>query len=131
MSKLIFFLILSFILIFSQGCTAVSKLPKLLTLKRLGDSQKHMERYIQTKKQHLAKLIQDIEAGRLNSGLTHQEFIAAYGEPVLYLESEPADRGKTLLYRHPTQYFDTDRVYVYFDQDLILDSWDYQPAEAP
>lgn len=132
MSKLFFFFCLAALFVF-QGCALISKAPQLLTLKRLGDSQDQMARYIEKQKKNLNKLISDVNDGKLHKGLSYQEIITAYGGPVLSWDRDPEQKGisKELLYRHPTEYFDTDRIYLYFGQDLKLSGWDYQPAQTP
>jgi hypothetical protein len=123
-----FFLLISFIFL-SSGCALFTKAPQLLTLKRLGDNQKLMERDIEKKKKNLTKLINDIKADKLKKGTSYNRCIRIYGEPVLEKLTAKDSEEKRLLYRHPTEYFDTDKVYLYFNQQLELVAWKYIPAK--
>ncbi|MCF7870146.1 MAG: hypothetical protein K9L69_02795 [Candidatus Omnitrophica bacterium] len=123
-----FFLLINFIFLFS-GCALFTKAPQLLTLKRLGDSQKLMEGDIEKKKKNLAKLINDIRADKLKKGIAYNRFIRLYGEPVLEKSISKDSKEKRLLYRHPIKYFDTDKVYLYFNQEAKLIAWEYVKAE--
>lgn len=123
----LFFIFLSLTLL--QGCALFTKAPQLLTLKRLGDSQKQMELDVEAKKKNLEKLIKDIEADKLERGLSFKKFISRYGEPVLEKEVKKGGRMKKLLYRHPVEYFNTDKVYLYFDSNLELAAWKYEKKQ--
>ncbi|MFO8053499.1 MAG: hypothetical protein R6U54_06045 [Candidatus Omnitrophota bacterium] len=114
------------------GCALFTKAPQLLTLKRLSTSQKMMEKDIAKKKKNLEKLINDIEADKIKKGTSYKRFIRLYGKPVLEKvvnKENKENKEKRLLYRHPTEYFNTDKVYVYFDQKSKLIAWKYLPAK--
>jgi hypothetical protein len=111
-----------------NGCALFTKAPQLLTLKRLGDSQKLMERDVEKKKKNLAKLMDDIKTDKLKKGTSYNRFIRLYGKPILEKLIDKDTKEKKLLYRHPIEYFDTDKVYIYFDQQQ-LSAWKYIPAE--
>lgn len=121
------FLLIVFMFLFN-GCALFTKAPQLLTLKRLGDSQKLMERDVEKKKKNLAKLMDDIKTDKLKKGTSYNRFIRLYGKPILEKLIDKDTKEKKLLYRHPIEYFDTDKVYIYFDQQQ-LSAWKYIPAE--
>ncbi|MCF7870941.1 MAG: hypothetical protein K9L77_02710 [Candidatus Omnitrophica bacterium] len=125
--KLLFAFIVSTTIL--GGCAFFSKLPQLLTLKRVSSSQKQMERCVEKKKKYLKKLKKDIDENKLEKGITYRRFIKLYGEPVLEKDSGKKNIKKVLLYRHPTEYFNTDKVYIYFDLSDKLVSWEYQKQE--
>ncbi len=120
------FLILIFLL---PGCALFTKAPQLLTLKRLGDNQKQMQKYVAKQKKYLEKLINDIEVKKLEKGTGYNRFIRIYGEPVLEKNIKKGDFRKRLLYRNPVEYFDTDKVYIYFNHQLELVAWKYKKAD--
>lgn len=128
MNKKLQALLLVLIFIF-QGCALFTKAPQLLTLKRLGDNQKQMQRHVDKKKKYLEKLINDLKNKKLKKGTTYKRFIRSYGEPVLEKDVQKGDLQKRLLYRNPVQYFNTDKVYIYFNQQLELIAWKHIPAE--
>ena len=59
-------------------------------------------------------------------------FIRTYGDPVLTVHSDQeASEVETLLFRHPTDYFTSDRVYATFDESGKLISWEHKPYQKP
>ncbi len=64
---------------------------------------------------------------RLKQGIAKGKFIRTYGEPVLSKKTVEPLGEERLLYRHPTEYFQSDKVYVYFDEGGRLTRWEYKP----
>ncbi|UCG35667.1 MAG: hypothetical protein JSW17_02400 [Candidatus Omnitrophota bacterium] len=102
---------------------------QLATLKRLGDNQKEIERYVAAQEKGFYKLSDDLKNERLQIGLSKKEIISLYGHPVLSrrLEDNPLFKEE-LLYRLPTEYFRTSRIYLYFDIEDKLVKWKYDPS---
>lgn len=109
-----------------SGCAT---LDELLALKRLGSSQEQIARDIKREEKYFSKLKADIRDQQLKPGLSQDEFLRAYGEPILSRESVDLPGGEVFLYRHPTRYFNSDKVYVYFDASGKMQSWEYIPYE--
>lgn len=118
--------VLSCLLLFVTGC---AKLQGLMTLKRLGDSQKQIEDYLTRQKELFDVLVADIKEGTLREGMTKRQFIKTYGEPVLTRHDESLPQQEILLYRHPTEYFTSDRVYASFNETGTLIRWEYEPYQ--
>ena len=114
------------------GCAKVAHLNELLTLKRVADSQKQIEIYLAKQERGFNRLNEDIKNNALAKGQLKRSIIAKYSEPVLTKEPEPESVGikEILLYRHPTNYFKSDRIYLYFDNGNKLISWKVEPAES-
>ena len=114
------------------GCAKVAHLNELLTLKRVADSQKQIEIYLAKQERGFNKLNEDIKNKVLVKGQLKRSIIAKYSEPVLTKVPEPENAGikEILLYRHPTNYFKSDRIYLYFDNGNKLISWKVEPAES-
>ena len=135
-------LCLFLLLAFSAGCS-----PGVLALKRLGSSQKEMQRYVNRQEKGFLRLKQDIESGRLQKGISKESVVKKYGDPVFCDVAEsgtpthPVASGasaesagnpeitQSCLYRSPTEYFSTDKAYLYFNQQELLISWKHEPAE--
>ena len=84
------------------------------------------EIYAETK-----KLKDDINNGRLRKGASKKYIIDAYFEPVLAKKSADDSGAKEiLLYRNPTEYFQSDRIYLSFDNRGRLVSWELKPADC-
>ncbi len=114
------------------GCSTVQHMDELLTLKRVADSQKQIEIYLQKQEQGFSRLYEDINTGKLKPGKLERAIISEYSDPVLIKKPEgQTDIKEILLYRHPTEYFSSDRIYLYIDNKGKLSYWEIKPAENP
>ncbi|MBN3040925.1 MAG: hypothetical protein JW867_07340 [Candidatus Omnitrophica bacterium] len=121
------FIFYFFLFIFAiSGC---SSWQGLMTLKHYGDSQEEINLYVQRQEKLFFKLIEDLKSGKLKAGISKDRFIRLYGDPVLSDIDESSPDAEVLLFRHPTDFFKSDRVYAYFDQSEKLMSWDYKPYQ--
>ncbi|MBU1999221.1 MAG: hypothetical protein ABIG46_00470 [Candidatus Omnitrophota bacterium] len=120
--KIIFY-ILAIVLI--GGCASGYNTQGLLMLKRLGDNQKGIEVYIESQVKGLSRLRKDIVEGRLGAEIIKQDIADNYLEPIVCRDVKGKER---CLYRHPTKYFNTPRVYLFFNKEEKLLSWKLQPA---
>ena len=111
----------------SSGCVLLTKSEQLLTLKRYGDSQDEIQRYVDRQNKLFNKLLDDLDTGKLQPGISKTIFIRRYGDPVISRESDDPSIEEVLLYRHPTNYFSSDKVYAYFDKSGKLVRWEYKP----
>lgn len=67
----------------------------------------------------------DIKNNRLSKGIPQGKILAAYGEPVFCKKEEnEAGSRETCLYRHPNLYFSSDKIYLGFDINQCLVSWE-------
>ena len=131
-------LCLLLLLAMCAGCTQ-----KILVLKRFASSQKEMQSYVAKQEKGFLRLTKDIQRASLRKGISKESVIKKYGEPVFCDTATPCLIGQasvlppaaeggiaqSCLYRDPTEYFSTDKVYLYFDRQDRLHSWKYEPAE--
>ncbi|MCK4912193.1 MAG: hypothetical protein KAS05_00555 [Candidatus Omnitrophica bacterium] len=96
------------------------------TLKSVGDSQNEIGAYLDEQIKLFNKLVIDLENEDLEPGISKKGFISIYGEPILSKKVTEPPEGVRLLYRHPTEYFKSDRVYFYFNQEENLVYWEYK-----
>lgn len=101
------FLIGGFLFLLS-GCSQ-----PLRTLMALGHEQEAQQKLVAQENANFKRLWNDVTRGRLKPGVTQQEILNRYGAPVL-------EQGRTFLYRRPTEYFATPKVYLDFDEKGIL-----------
>lgn len=108
----------------------MSNLDELLTLKSVADSQKDIEIYLKKQEDGFKKLLDDVKNERLKQGLTKKYIMETYAEPILTKETTQDNAVREiLLYRHPTQYFNSDRIYLYLDKNFRLLKWQLKPAK--
>lgn len=120
-----------FIFIVLSGCGYLKYANELLALKSVGDSQLRIEKYLGKQEKLFCVLIEDIKSEKLRKGIFKREVLKLYGEPVLSetITGESVVK-EVFLYRHPTDYFTSDRVYLYFDSSATLLYWEYIPYET-
>ncbi|MFH1318912.1 MAG: hypothetical protein ABIH71_07845 [Candidatus Omnitrophota bacterium] len=112
------------------GCSAIGHRRQLLALKKVGANQKNIERYIEKQESSFYVLLEVVKNKGLEVGVTKQAVINSYGDPVLSREiKDDTVVLEELLYRHPTRYFTSDRIYMYFDDKEKLTRWEYYPAD--
>ena len=125
--RLRFLLISCLILLTIPGCFFLSE--SLKTLKSVGESQEEIEAYLTQQVELFDKLLFDLKNDVLEPGISKRKFMRIYGEPILSKEVIEPLKGVRFLYRHPTEYFKSDRVYFYFDQKEKLVRWEYKPKK--
>ena len=119
-----------FFILTLTGCSMITHHDELMRLKRLGDNQKQMQRYIKQQEKFFYKLRRDVKRNRLRKGTSKEKILVRYGEPILTKPIEDkADIKEIFLYRHPTEYFSTDLIYLYFDEGQCLSFWELKLAE--
>jgi len=118
----VLWLLLVFIL---EGCAVLS--PELKTLKSVGDSQKEIAKYISRQEKFFLKLLAHYQRGRLRVGTAQNKILSAYGEPIAVYRWGDSLNKEYYLYRHPTDYFTSDKIYLYFDEMNKLLHWEYEP----
>lgn len=112
-------LVLSGLLLFLlAGCA------RAIDLKGLSANRFATAEYIKAQEEGFVKLKDDILKGRLQKGMAKEEVIAEYAPPI-FCESGPGEGGvkESCLYRLPLQYFNTDLIYLFFDQGSRLLYW--------
>jgi hypothetical protein len=97
----------------------------VMSLQRLAISQEELKEEVNTQEKFFSVLLDDLKNNRLKNGLSKEEILAKYGEPI-YSKPVSGDPEKKefLLYRHPTNYFSSELVYLYLDQNQRLCSWE-------
>lgn len=117
-----------FVFILLSGCVYLKYADKLFVLKGMGDNRRQIKKYLDEQDKLFGVLKEDIKSDRLRKGMLKREVLKLYGEPVLS-EEVTADSlvKEAFLYRHPTDYFSSDRVYLYFDNSETLLYWEYIP----
>ncbi|HNQ50366.1 MAG TPA: hypothetical protein PLP56_07075 [Candidatus Omnitrophota bacterium] len=111
-----------------EGCFS-SHYQNISLLKRFAKNQHGIQGYLDDREKSFRKLKDDILNDRLTRGTARQRIVAMYGEPLLCKPEGNGGAGRLrCLYRHPTQYFSSDKVYLTFDEEQKLDSWELRGA---
>lgn len=118
MGKIIFFSIFPFVLL---GCFSREKAQAINTLRDIAEERAAQEVVIRSERKQYQLLLKAIEGGVLRKGLSESDVRKLYGEPLI---EKPQRGGKTLVFSDPSNYIGKDKVYIYFDQNNELSSWE-------
>ena len=116
-------------LLFLTGCAKLQHLDQLLTLKAVSDEQARMDQTVERQNQKFQELIKAVQDGSVKNYPDQKSIAKKFGEPILKRETNK--EGQTLeywLYRYATKYFDSEKIYLYFDHEAKLISSEYVPA---
>jgi len=113
----------SFLLVLICGCGQ-----QLKALIKLNSEQESQQRFVASQRKKLVALINDIQQGELEKGITSKQVIRLYGEPILIKELESQ---REFLYRDPLDFFVSPKAYLYFDQQDILVDFKIKLPESP
>jgi len=120
------FLLLGYLFVFALGGCAVLS-DELQALKDVGRSQAQIGSYVKRENRRFLKLLKHYKKGHLKIGIPKSRIIAAFGEPVLIKSLDDNLVKEVFLYRHPTDFFTSDKIYLYFDKSNKLVRWEYRP----
>ena len=119
------------LVIFSSGCAKLAHMQELLTLKAYSDEQEQQTKYVKEQDAKFEKLLTVVKSGDIENYFTQGQIIKAFGEPVFRREAErDGALAQVWLYRYTIRFFDSDKVYLYFDGENKLKSWEHVPAPA-
>lgn len=111
------------------GCAKVSHMDQLLTLKGVADEQTRIKKFVDEQDRRFDKMVEEAKAGTLDQYINKREFMRTFGKPVFVTMVKEEDRElEAWLYRHATEYFHADKIYLYFDADGNLVRSEYQEA---
>ncbi len=115
-----------------EGCAVMSNYHELVFLKQLADNQSETEKYVRKQERGFDALRSDIENSSLRKGSTKAEIIFRYGDPVYCNDSaDTSDCRQSCLYRYPTAYFNSDKIFLCFDENHDLRGWESVPGVKP
>lgn len=105
------------------GCAYLSNREGLMTLKEFSDNQKEIDNYLTRQERLFYKLKNDLNKVRLE-GMAKEKVIKIYGDPIFCQPlPDKNNAGEQCLYRHPTDFFGSDMIYLEFDSNQKLKSW--------
>ena len=91
-------------------------LDELLTLQDMSKDRDQQIKYVDEQNKKFDQLLEVVNAGRLSEYSDKKKVVKAFGEPILAKsiveDGQPAEEW---LYRYATKYFNSDKIYLYFD----------------
>ena len=98
----------------------------LLTLKASSDEGDTMDSYVKAQDMKFEALVAALYDGTLEHGLTQEKIKEGFGDPVMIENVTRNNQEMTLwLRRYTVRYWDSDKVYLYFDKAGKLQDWEF------
>ena len=119
------------VLIFT-GCAKLQHLDQLLVLKDMSDEQTRLQKYIEQQDKKFEKLLKAVEGRTLAKNVRDQSIVRMYGEPLGKREIEKdGQKLERWNYRYQMKYFESEKVYLYFNEEKRLVGWERVAANPP
>ncbi len=127
--KLPISLIILFLSLGAPGCWFLSHYDEVKTLQAFDKNNRQIQEYLDSQEKSFFRLRSDVRHNRLTPGVTKERITSEYGDPVFcrIVEERPG-ATQECLYRNPTRYFSTDKIYLYFNEAHILIAIEFKPA---
>jgi hypothetical protein len=112
--------------IFITGCAKLSHLEQLLTLKGLSDEQARFNKLVEEQDKKFELLVETIHTDDMSRYPNEKSILKKFGDPIYTKNTVRDGRELTFwLYRYATQYFGSEKVYLYFDPTGNLVEWEH------
>lgn len=103
------------------GCSAAGKIDELLTLKNMSDSQKLMEEDVKAEDQRFEAMLNEFGTAQWKNYTAKTHFLEHFGQPIVIKHKDYQDRLTEIwVYRYSTRFFDSPKIYLYFDDSGVL-----------
>ena len=113
-----------------SGCAQLSHLDQLLTLKASSDNRALQHKFVKSQDKNFTDLLAAIKDNTIRQFTDKKQFLKKFGAPVV---AHPSVReGKPVevwLYRYAVRFFDSEKVYLYFDDQGKLLSLEHLRPE--
>ena len=121
------YLLFTIVWVFSlSGCAKLQHMDELLTLKRVADEQAAMAKQVEAQDKKFESLIEAVKKDRIKKYDHEKSVKRAFGEPIFIRERERDNQQLSeWFYRHSTEFFGSDKVYLYFDAEQKLVDYRY------
>jgi len=116
--------------IISAGCAAIKHANELLTLKAVADDQAHFDNVVQEYDENFKLLIEAVEQGTIKDYPDKRSILENFGEPI-NVNTKEINGQETVFwyYRQSVKFFDSQEVYLYFNDSGHLNDWEYSKAD--
>ena len=119
-----------FFLLLLAGCAKLQHMDQLLTLKAVSDEQGQMGKEIKHQDAKFERLVAEVREGSISKYKSQKNVTRQFGAPV-FIE-KIAENGRPLevwVYRYAAQFFDSPKVYLYWNKSGELVQWKYEEGK--
>ena len=108
-----------------SGCAQLSHLDQLLTLKAISDNRDLQHKFVKKQDKNFSALLVAIKDNSIQKFTAKKQFLKQFGPPVIahpdVWDGKPCELW---LYRYAVKYLSSEKVYLYFDEQENLLSWE-------
>ncbi len=105
------------------GCS-VHRIPGTISgMHKFSEGRLEIDKYVREQEEGFERLKSDINNDNLQKGIDRRTAVSRYSCPV-YCKPDIDGSGEVCLYRRPTEYFTSNVIFLYFDSEQRLDSWE-------
>jgi hypothetical protein len=125
------FLLISLVF-FIAGCTQVKQLQHLDELMTLQDVSKNGDeevKFVEAQDKNFDRLLEVVKSDKLKNFPDKKSILSTFGQPILV--SPMTSGGEEWLYRYAIKYFNTDKIYLYFDDKGNLMRAEHVVPQSP
>lgn len=113
--------------VFLTGCAKIAHLDQLLTLKGLSDEQARMGKEIERQDALFERLVAAVKEGSISKYKDQKSVAGQFGPPIFTEKVQEDGRPfEVWVYRYAARFFDSPKVYLYWNQSGELVRWEYQ-----
>ncbi len=110
------------------GCCILSHMNELIVLKRFAAGQEEISTLIQQQEQAFSRVIEAVKSGQMGMYKDKDSIMKTFGHPVFSrTKIKDGTPCEVWLYRHPIKYFNSAKVYIFFNKNGKLKEWKYVP----
>ncbi|MFA5088561.1 MAG: hypothetical protein WC552_05955, partial [Candidatus Omnitrophota bacterium] len=111
-------IILAMAVVLTGGCAKLTHLPQLLTIQAISDNKDLQTEYVRRQDESFERLREAVKNGSVARYPDQQSFLRDFGEPIFAKEiTRNGQSFSKWLYRYSVRCFNSEKIYLYFDQD--------------
>lgn len=119
--------LLLFVVVLLTGCAKLQHLDQLLTLKAVSDEQAQMGKEIERQDARFERLVAAVAEGSIAKYKSQKSVTGQFGSPIFTEKVEEDSQPlEVWVYRYAAKFFDSPKVYLYWNQSGELVRWEYQ-----
>ena len=124
------FLYVVLVIILFAGCSKLAHLSQLLTLKSYSEEQADLDKYVDTQYKNFDLMIKAFKSKEIYKLKNKDAFLEKFGDPIFSrVDIVNGKQEDILLYRKPKAFFNSDKMYIYFDKNGNLLNIQYVPRK--
>jgi hypothetical protein len=110
------------------GCGTLGAIDRLKELSATRDEQQEC---IEKQEEKFKQLLKDFSEGEIEKGTSEDKIVETYGEPITTKRIKEGSLFKEeLMYRHPAQFFGSEKIFLYFDNNKELIDTEYKKQSS-